>query len=242
MTESRRVGVQDLTVAQAHAVVDLLEPLLTPRRRERIHEVLARRTRHLALLLEEVFSDHNTAAIMRTADAMGLLDVHHISTSEKLYMSKRVALGSEKWLLLRQHASLEAALAAARAEGRQVWGAAVHGAAVPVDELPVERPLALVFGNEHAGLSPDAIERLDGCFHIPMLGFAESYNVSVAAALTMDRVLARAPRHGLGVEERLKITAGYYAQSVRASGALLERRGLPLPVLSWVEPHWTETE
>jgi tRNA (guanosine-2'-O-)-methyltransferase len=226
------VGYQELTVEEAERVCRLLEPLVSPARQARFDAVLAKRTRQVVLVLEDVHRDHNNAAVLRTADAMGLLEVHHVSESSDVDTSAAVALGSEKWLERVHHRSIARALGALRARGYATWAAAVHGESIPVDEVPVDRPLALVFGNEHRGISPEALAQVDGCFRLPMVGFVESLNISVAAALSMDRILRRSGRPPLSAADQLRLRACWCTQSVRSATGLLERAGLPRAVMS----------
>lgn len=213
----------------------LLEPLVSDARRRRIDAVLAERTKDVVLVLENIYSDHNSAAVLRTADAMGLTEVHHLSDERHIRLSRRVALGSEKWLDTVWHPDVASAFGALRGRGYQVWAAAVHGETRPLEALP-EGPLALVFGNEHRGLSPAAIERADGRFRIPMYGFAESYNISVAAALALSATVLRRRLEGrLSVLDRAaadRLRVAWYARSVRSARQLLRKESLPLPVLA----------
>jgi len=236
----RSIAMDQLDLAQAGAILERLRPFVSARRQARIDEVVRGRTRDLTLVMEEIYSDHNSAAILRTADIFGVLDVHHVSAAAELRLSRRVALGSEKWLNLVGHPDPTAAFEALRARGYEVWAAAVHGRSVDVDALPTDRPLALVFGNELEGLSAVAQREADGCFHLPMRGFAESFNVSVAAALTLDRAFRRRRPAPLGIDEQAKLRACYYARSVRAARLLLEEVELPFPILATVDTEWVE--
>ncbi|MEM1024103.1 MAG: RNA methyltransferase [Myxococcota bacterium] len=232
--------MDELSLAEAEGIAAVLAPLVSERRRARIEAVVSARTRALTLVMEEVYSDHNSAAILRTADIFGLLDVHHVSATAELRLSRKVALGSEKWLNLVGHPGPAAAFETLRDQGFEIWSAAVHGRSVEVDALPSDRPLALVFGNELEGLSTYAQSEADGRFHLPMRGFAESYNVSVAAALTLDRVLRRRLPSPLSPEEQDRLRACYYARSVRAAPQLLSEAGLPLAELGRVETTWVQ--
>lgn len=237
MIEAPRLSYRELTVRQAEQIVDLLGPWLTEARRARIDAVLAQRTRDVVLVLEEVFTDHNRAAVLRTADAFGLVEVHHVCEGEGAWtLSRGVSLGSEKWMELQRHAGPEQALDALSARGFQVWAAAVHDASAPVEAIPVDGPVALVFGNEHAGLSRRIVASAHRTFHLPMFGFAESFNVSVAAALSLGSVLGRR-RASTGVrplasDDAARLRACWYVTSVRAAPNLLAGAGLPTPVMS----------
>lgn len=231
----RKVHHAQLADEQVRRIRAVLEPYVSEARRARIEAVLAARTREVVLVLENIYSDHNSAAVLRTADAMGLAEVHHLSDQNEVRLARRVALGSEKWLDTIWHPDAPTAFARLRARGYGVWAAAVHGEARPVEALPAG-PLALVFGNEHDGLTPEAAAGADGCFHIPMVGFAESFNISVAAALTLAETVLRRRRQGqlagLKPGDADRVRVAWYARSVRSARLLLEKESLPLPVLA----------
>lgn len=233
---------RELTVDEAHAICECLKPFVSEARAERFRAVLKQRTRHIVLVLEDIYSDHNNAAVLRTADALGLAEIHHVSRLDAIRASSRVALGSEKWVELIHHLDVRSAFDALRQDGRCIWAASVHGRRMDIDAVPVEKPMALVFGNEHSGLSEYAREHADGCFEVPMVGFAESLNVSVAAAIALDRVLTRAGRPPLGEDDQLRLRACFSAQSVRASETLLAQAGLPMVRLSKALWAWSDGE
>ncbi len=175
---------------------EFLEELLLPARRARMASVLAQRTESLTLLLENVKNPHNLSAIFRSADAFGLAEVHMIGADFE-HMPK-VSLGSERWLRVTQHHDVEAALK--YLESRQyelvvtaaplspVPESSTNAAriqVIPISELPFERRLVIAFGNEHKGVSESLLERAKYRAFIPMYGFVESFNVSVACAITL---------------------------------------------------------
>lgn len=222
-----------LSVEQSLAVSALLAPYMLEERRARIDAVLEARTRDVTLVLEDVVSEHNGAAVLRSADAFGLMDIHFLPGPLGFRASRRVARGSQLWVDAFHHSAPADCFEALRARGYQVWASTVHGEAIPVWELPTDRPIALAFGNEKDGMSRAALDAADGRFHVPMQGFVESLNISVAAALSLaSNLQARRQAgglHALPADEREQIRARWYAQSVRAAGMLLERASLPMP-------------
>lgn len=193
------------------------------------------------MVLEDVVNDHNGAAVLRTADAMGLQEVHVIPNEAGFKASRKVAQGSQKWLEAHRHPTIESCYTSLRARGFEIWASAVHGDAIALPEVPTDRPMAFVFGNEHDGVSAVGLEHADRRFHVPMHGFVESLNVSVAAALTLADAVDRRRRRGawtpLAAEDRAQLEARWFTQSVRAAEPLLARAGLeppPMPDL-WVE-------
>lgn len=177
--------------------VDPVE-LLLPRRKARVDEVVARRVRGLTLVLEQIHDPHNLAAILRTAEGLGLQDVHAVEAPSGFRPSAAVTQGADKWLDLHKHRDPESCASALRAQGFRLLGARLEGEVLDLEDLPFAERLALVFGNEHAGLSEGFSRQCDGFFKIPMSGFAQSFNVSVSVAIALSTAVLARRRLGLG--------------------------------------------
>jgi tRNA (guanosine-2'-O-)-methyltransferase len=166
------------------------------------------------------------AAVLRSADAFGVQEVHVLAAPEAFLASKRIAQGTERWIDVVEHESPSACVRALRQRGHKVYVAAMDGTVTP-DELAREDRVAIVFGNEHAGVS-DAMRALaDGTYTIPMRGFVQSLNVSVAAAITLYGA-TRGRTGDLSPAERELLHARYLLASVPRAEALLAeqlRRG-----------------
>jgi tRNA (guanosine-2'-O-)-methyltransferase len=168
---------------------------LTAPRRQRFAAVLARRTRRLVVVLDEVHDRHNISAVLRSCDAFGLQDVYVIDSEDQFTANAEIALGSEKWLTVRRFTGPRAAadcLASLRRSGYALAAtAAAAGGCAPFDRLPVDRPWAIVFGNERVGVSADVLAEAEQRVCIPMEGFVESLNISAAAAIVLQGVSSR---------------------------------------------------
>src|SRR5262245_14752815 len=173
-----------------------LAPLLLDERRARIDEAAAARLGGLRVVIENLHDPHNGAAVLRSAEAFGIQRVEVIESVEPFRFSSVVTQGCEKWLDVVRHPTLAAAVAALRADGFAIY-AAVPDAAATVDDLDVGRRAAVMIGNEHAGLTAEAIAAADVVFGIPMPGMTRSLNLSVAAALIAERA-AQARRRAIG--------------------------------------------
>jgi tRNA (guanosine-2'-O-)-methyltransferase len=172
--------------------------LLTPARQARILAVVDARLASVTVVLDRLLDPHNTAAILRTAEGLGLGRVHVVShESEDGIAHRRVTQDAHKWLDLEQHASGATGAEALRARGFEVWAGHLDDKACLYTELPADRPVALLFGNEHEGPSERTLAACTGTFRIPMAGFTQSFNVSVAAGMALAQV-ARARREALG--------------------------------------------
>lgn len=235
-TSPQLARMQALSDDELRRVVDTLAPFLSEPRKARIEAALAERSRDVRIVLEDIFDEHNGGAVMRSAEAFGLLDVHLISRVHPFYVSRKVSRGTHKWLRVHKHRHPDEAYAALRADGVEVWASALRGDSRPLTALPTDRPIALVFGNEHSGLSEEALAGADGRFTVPMVGFAESLNISVAAAVSVFELLRARRAAGqlrtLGPAEQARLRAAWYALSVKGAGAILRRFGIPLPILS----------
>lgn len=168
----------------AQEIIRALEPLLTGQRRARIDAVLAERTRSVVPVLDGLYDPHNVAAVLRSADAFGAQEVHIIEGEEPLLASQRVTQGADKWLDVVRHRDPRACVRGLKARGYSVFAAMMDGETTP-EQLAAMPLVALVFGSERSGVSDAVLELCDGRYTIPMRGFSQSLNVSVAAALTL---------------------------------------------------------
>lgn len=162
---------------------------LNDRRRERVRSALHDRLASVVVVVEAVRRRHNTSAILRSAEAFGLHEVHLITGQFR--PSRGAARGAERWLELHRHATTTDAVADLKARGFSLWIADLApDARAPLD-VPVDRPLAILFGSELAGVSDEARALADGVVTVPMRGLTESLNVSAAAAVVLSAVVER---------------------------------------------------
>lgn len=214
-------------------VIEWIAPALSARRRRRIDAVVVRRLASVTVLLEGVHDPHNLAAVVRSCEAFGLLHLHVVPDAEQGFsLSRRVTQSADKWIDIYVHEDAPAALSFLRRSGFTCWAALpppLQGKRrVSRGGVVVDRPLALVLGNEHAGLSTAARALCSERFHLPMYGFTESFNVSVSAALALQDAVERRRAHlgregDLPDEARERLRATYYARSVRHAPDLVLR-------------------
>ena len=209
-------------------VVDTLTPLMGARRLSRLESVLARRTYGVSVVLEDLLDNGNISAVMRTCDAFGVQRVHLIRTTGSFKSERRITQGAHKWLDIYPHRDPLACVERLHDEGYQVYASRLDDA-VPIDDLDFSGKVALVFGNERIGVSSAMADACDVCFKIPMVGFAQSMNVSVAAAVSVYHVMGERRRRGietgdLDEEERQALRARWYRRSVKSSDLLLKEQ------------------
>lgn len=175
--------------ARDAAMLEFLTPFITDERRQRFEEILDFRTRHITVVLEDIFQPHNASAVLRTCDLRGIQDVHIVENNNHYDVNPDVVLGSTKWLNLNYYESnafnTPEAYERLHEQGYKIVATCPHRDDFTPETLPLDQPIALVFGTEKLGLSDYAVEHADMHVRIPMYGFTESYNISVSAALLL---------------------------------------------------------
>ncbi|RMG71841.1 MAG: TrmH family RNA methyltransferase [Bacteroidetes bacterium] len=171
-----------------------LAQYLQPERLRRFEEVLAWRTRYLTVAVEELHKPRNTSAVLRSCEGFGIQDVHIIAGAETYPIHKLIAGGAAPWLTVHRHRAATGSAAACigrlRAQGYRIVATSPH-AEQQVEDLGLDRPLALFFGSELEGLSETVLSQADVQLRIPMYGFTESLNLSVSAALLLHDLSRR---------------------------------------------------
>ena len=171
-----------------------------------MNEVLDRRQPDLTVVLENIHDPHNVGAVLRSADAVGVLRIHTIYTietpPEKAY-SRLTSSGARKWLEVVHHDSVQACISTLRADGFRVIVTALGDDAVDLYKTNLTEPVALVFGNENRGVSQELLSSADAQLFIPMMGMAESLNISVACAVTLFEAMRQRQAANLYAESRL---------------------------------------
>ncbi len=164
---------------------------LTAERKRRMELTASLRTNRLRLVLQDVHHPHNVSACLRSAEAFGIQNVHVINRGEP-FKASSVAKGVDRWLHINKHTDIESCVHELRKQSFKIASAMPNPTnCTSLYELPLDQPLALVFGNEHEGMSEDFKPHVDYFFTIPMYGMVESMNISVCAAITMHDLRQR---------------------------------------------------
>jgi tRNA (guanosine-2'-O-)-methyltransferase len=231
-------------------VVRALAPYLSEARKRRIEHVLRSRLGWITVVLENLYDPHNGAAVLRSCEAFGLLHVHVVEGGEAFAFSRKVSQSAHKWLAVHLHRSFGNCADLLGRAGFELWAALpppLRGgpAPTPFNAIALDRPVALVLGNEHAGLSEAARARCTRSFSIPLSGFTESLNLSVAAAVAIAETALRR-RALLGGEPELpaaardRLRAAYYALSTPHAAKLVHAAltsGAARPTMEPCTPH-----
>ena len=177
------------------ALLGFLYQFISDERKQRFEEVLQYRTRHLTVVLEDIFQPHNASAVLRSCDLTGVQDVHIIENNYTFDVNPDVVMGSTKWLDIHRYNEMDfntpAVFEKLHAQGYQIVATCPHQDDFSPETLPLDKPVALVFGTEKTGITDYVMEHADQFVKIPMYGFTESFNISVSAALLVYTLTRR---------------------------------------------------
>ncbi len=169
-----------------------LEGFVTDKRKNLFRNILQDRTRHFTVVLEDIYQQHNASAVIRSCDIFGIQDIHVIENKYKSKVSKNIAKGSQKWLSFHNYKedtnnTLEC-LNTLKSKGYQIIATSPHNNSSILHDFDISKKSAFVFGVEKTGVSDLVINNADGILKIPMVGFTESLNISVAAAIILENL------------------------------------------------------
>ena len=159
--------------------------LFSENKRDLFDRLVMNRTRHISVVLEDIFQSHNASAVLRSCDCFGVQDVHVVENRNHYAPNSDVSMGSDKWVDYYKHPNILQTYDELRARGYRIIATLPHENDTLITQLDISQPVALVFGTELTGLTEEAICHADGYVKVPMYGFTESFNISVCAALSL---------------------------------------------------------
>ena len=169
---------------------------MTPERYKKILYLLEHRQPDLTIVMEDVHKAHNLAAIARTADAVGIPEIHAISQLEKINLRQDAASGSGRWVHVNIHRNIKSVYSMLRDKGFKLMTAHFSIDAIDYREYDYTQPTAIIVGQELEGITTEAVQNADGSLIIPMYGMIQSLNVSVAAAIILYEALKQREKSG----------------------------------------------
>ena len=168
-----------------------LEGFITENRKEGFLRVLKNRTKHFTVAMEDVFQLHNTSAVMRSCEVFGIQELNVIEQKFGKSIDKEIAMGAEKWVDINRFSSIQDCVTNLKRKGYQIIATTPHNDSCLLHEFDITKPSALFFGTERDGLSEEVMQQADGFLKIPMVGYTESLNISVSAAIIIQDVTNR---------------------------------------------------
>ncbi len=224
------IRIKDGFDIEPEKIVAIVGPLLTSARKKKIDQVIDGRTFQVSIVLENIYDRGNASAVMRTAEALGLVRVYMVEVGEKFKESQRTTAGADKWIELHRYKSTRACLQEIKKDYSQIVVTDLRPGAQPIEELDFTKPTAFVLGNEKDGVSEEMLAAATHRVVLPMTGFVQSYNISVAGALSfyqiyMDRRRRQGFHGDLSSREKMVLRAHYYLRTQSsAEELLLEKR------------------
>ena len=176
---------------------------MLPDRFNKIKKILTQRQPDLTVLLEDVEKPHNLAAIARTCDAVGIDEIHAVTSIKALRLSQMAAGGIRRWVTLNKYKTTEAAFENIKSQGMQLVVTHLSDNTIDYKDIDYTKPTAIIAGSEYEGVSDYAIEHADHCIAIPMLGMVQSLNVSVAMSIILYEALDQRKKAGMYDESRM---------------------------------------
>ncbi len=208
------------TFEQKERLYEALSELFSENKRNLFDRLVQHRTRHIAVVLEDIYQSHNASAVLRSCDCFGVQDVYVVENRNPFNPAGDVAVGSSKWVDYYKHRDIKEAYKQLHDKGYRIIATLPHENDTMIGDLDLSTPVALVFGTELTGLTNEAVEGADGYVKIPMYGFTESFNISVCAALSLFSTTERIRRDPaihwqMSAEEQLELKLYWSLQVIR---------------------------
>lgn len=210
------------------SLLNFLAEFVSEHKKKRMQEVLDSRTFYITIALEDIYQSQNASATLRTCECLGVQNIHLIESRNLYTLNPDVVMGANKWLSLHyygdqteEHATRNThdCISSLRQQGYRIVATTPHQDAYTPDTIPLDRPLALLFGSEEPGLTQTAMQEADSFLRLPMFGFTESYNISVSVALILNTLTHRLHNSGIQWQltrsQRKKILLEWYRRTVR---------------------------
>ena len=216
---------------QKQLLTDHFSQYISDHKKEFIEKVLAERTRYITVVMEDIYQSQNASAVVRTCECMGVQDVHIVENRSRYSVNPKVLKGANKWVDLIRYKdrgvnNTETCFNVLRQKGYRILVADPSPDCISLNEIPVHEKLAVVMGNELKGTSGYALDHADEKVRIPMVGFTESLNISVSAAICLNTLVTKVRNSdmdwSLSAEERDEIRLAWYRKAVKRSD-LIER-------------------
>lgn len=172
-------------------LLEYLEGFITDNRKNGFLNVLKNRTKHITIAMEDVYQLHNTSAVMRSCEVFGVQELNVIEQRFGKRIDKEIALGAEKWVDINRFSTIQNCIDDLKNKGYQIIATTPHNDSYLLDAFDITKKSAIFFGTEKLGLSEEVMQQADGFLKIPMVGFTESLNISVSAAIVIQDLTNR---------------------------------------------------
>ena len=204
-----------------------LEEIISEKRKERFTEILNERTDYITVAVEDVFQMHNTSAVVRSCESFGVQTAHLIEGKYGQRLDEEIAMGAQKWVDIKRYKDSKAVIDTLRGQGYKIVATSPHANSSLLQDFEIDGKTALFFGTENKGLSDYVLENADAYLKIPMVGFTESLNISVSAAIILQHLTTKLKASDidwrLTEEERLERRLDWTKKSIKSIDDILVR-------------------
>jgi len=208
-------------------LLEHLETYLTEHRKERFSDVLSQRTKHFTVATEDVYQLHNTSAVIRSCDVFGIQEVNIVEERNSKRIDKEIAMGAQKWVDLNRYHKVKDCITDLKQKGYQIVATTPHTNDYALDDFDVTKKSCFFFGIETEGLSKETINEADCFLKIPMVGFTESLNISVSAAIILQHVTTKLKQTDinwqLSEDEKAEKRLDWCKKTVKSYDEIVER-------------------
>lgn len=208
-------------------LLEHLETYLTEKRKLRFNTVLSERTKHFTVATEDVYQLHNTSAVIRSCDVFGIQEVHIVEEQNSKHIDKEIAMGAQKWVDLHRYHNVKDCIADLKQDGYQIIATTPHANDCELHDFDVTKKSCFFFGRETEGLSQEVLDAAEGYLKIPMVGFTESLNISVSAAIILQHVTTKLKQTTINwqltEDELLEKRLDWISKTVKSYDEIVER-------------------
>lgn len=208
-------------------LLEHLEGYLTDQRKARFTKVLSQRTKYFTVATEDVYQLHNTSAVIRSCDVFGIQEVNIVEEQNSKAIDREIAMGAQKWVDLNRYNSVKETISDVKQKGYQIVATTPHATDSFLHEFDVTKKSCFFFGREMQGLSQEVMDEADCFLKIPMVGFTESLNISVSAAIVLQYVTTKLKQTDiewrLTEEECLEKRLDWCKKTIKSYDEIIER-------------------
>lgn len=176
------------------AILSQLYEFISPRKQDLLDRISSERTKYITVVLEDIVKEFNSSAVLRSCDCFGIQELNIIAENQEFEVQRDIAKGSSNWVDVKSYSGNESpgtkCLTSLKESGYKIVATSPH-ANKTINEIEINRPIALVFGTERDGISENIVSQADELVKIPMYGFTESFNISVSVALILSQLRNR---------------------------------------------------
>ncbi|SFD26029.1 TrmH family RNA methyltransferase [Algibacter pectinivorans] len=208
-------------------LLEHLETYLTEHRKNRFHAVLQERTKHFTVATEDVYQLHNTSAVMRSCDVFGIQELNIVEEVNSKRIDREIAMGAQKWVDLNRYGSVKSCIKDLKQKGYQIVATTPHTDDCELYDFDVTKKSCFFFGRETEGLSKAVLDEADCYLKIPMVGFTESLNISVSAAIILQHVTSKLKKTAINwqltEQEILEKRLDWCKKTIKSHDEIVER-------------------